>query len=37
MRVLVPIDGSACSFRALEFATGFDRAYSAEMQLTVTP
>lgn len=33
MDVLVPIDGSDCSFRALRFATGFARRYDADLQV----
>lgn len=33
MDVLVPIDGSECSFRALRFAAGFVRRYEADIQV----
>lgn len=33
MDVLVPIDGSECSFRALRFATGFARRYEATLHV----
>lgn len=33
MNVLVPVDGSDCSFRALEFATGFVRRYEGTLHV----
>ncbi len=33
MKILAPIDGSDCSFRALEFATRFVRMYDAELRV----
>jgi nucleotide-binding universal stress UspA family protein len=33
MKVLVPVDGSDCSFRALEFATEFVRRYEGEIHI----
>ncbi|WP_158058522.1 universal stress protein [Halorussus halophilus] len=33
MQILVPIDGSDCSFRALEFATEFARRYEASLHV----
>ncbi|MFB6300141.1 MAG: universal stress protein [Halobacteriales archaeon] len=33
MKVLVPIDGSDCSYRALRFATGFVQRYSGDLHV----
>lgn len=33
MEILVPIDGSECSFRALEFAVEFGRRFDASLQV----
>lgn len=33
MNVLVPVDGSDCSFRALEFGIGFAERYDAELKV----
>ncbi|GAD53155.1 probable stress response protein [Halarchaeum acidiphilum MH1-52-1] len=33
MKILVPIDGSDCSFRALEFATGMATRYDAALHV----
>ena len=33
MNILVPVDGSDCSFRALEFAAGMARRYEADLHV----